>query len=104
MGYKSLKNINFVLASTKIAKQITTEDISEFTSINDPLALEYGCIVRNFSIVNIMVKTNANVHGSNSGYLLKPSESIFVEVDDISKIQTLNQSGTGAVSIEVIGA
>ena len=104
MAFKNFKNIKFVPSNTKISKQITTDDISEFTSIHSAISLNDGCLVRNFSSENILVKTDSNSHGNNSGYLLKPSNSIFVEVNDISKIQVLNESGSGTVSVEVIGS
>jgi hypothetical protein len=49
------------------------------------------------------VKTDDIIHGANSGFYLKPSESLFVECKNLNKIQVKPVSGTKTVNVEIIG-
>jgi hypothetical protein len=88
--------------SYKLLKQITLPDITEFTSIvSEDIFLQLGVNILNFGLQNILVTHEDCSHGSNTGYLLTPGASVFIEAKNINKIKAVNQSLDGAVSVEV---
>ncbi len=84
-------------------------NISDFTGVASSvglpsgLTLERGVTVLNYNQFDILVKTDDIIHGANSGFYLKPSESLFIECKNLNKIQVKPVSGEKTVNIEIIG-
>jgi hypothetical protein len=98
--------IDIQIPDSKIIKSITTADISDFTSIVDSdFSLSEGVLIQNInSSGDILVKHNSTSHDTKSGYLLSPGKSLFVECGNLKDVQVVNQTKTGAVSIQIVGA
>jgi hypothetical protein len=89
--------------SYKLLKQVTLINITEFTSvISDDISLQLGVNILNFGLQNILVTHEDCSHGSNTGYLLTPGASVFIEAKNLNKIKAVNQSLEGSVSVEVV--
>lgn len=84
-------------------------NVSNFTEITNSIGfpsgvtLEMGVTILNYNKFDILIKTNDISHGANSGFYLKPSESIFIECENLNKIQVKPVSGTQTVNLEIIG-
>lgn len=65
------------------------------------VSLNDGALIKNIGANSFLVKTNDVDHGANTGYMLLQNESVFVEVNDISKLFVKNVVGGQGITLSV---
>lgn len=98
--------IDIVQPGSSIITQVSIVNATDFTSIYDTdFGLAEGVLVQNInSSGNILVKHANTDHSTKSGYLLAPGKSVFIECGNLKDVQAVNESKTGSLDLQIIGA
>jgi hypothetical protein len=102
-------NVTITNPKTMFTYLMSGSSANAFTVINagvsgsgeGGVSLHDGALIKNLGANSLLIKTDDIDHGANTGYMLLQNESIFIEVNDISKLFIKNVVGGQGISFSV---